>query len=76
MIYQNETSGFTVHPSPIRSAIFDAGDTSRINVACFMADLFTDDDPWSEWKGKMSVIYNQQPIAASAESPKRIALGG
>ena len=69
LIDQNEVSGFMVHPSPIRSAIFDAGVTSRINVACFMADLITDNDAWSEWKGKMPVIYNQQPTAASAESP-------
>ncbi len=49
-----------VYPSPIRSAIFDAGKTSRINVACFMADLISDDDTWNEWKGKMPVIYNKE----------------
>lgn len=32
--------------------------TSRINVAHFMADLITDNDIWSNWKGKMPVIYN------------------
>ena len=54
-----ETTEFSVHPSPIRSAIFDAGVTSRINVGCFMADLISDDDTWKEWKGKMPVIYNK-----------------
>jgi NAD(P)H-binding len=48
-----------VYASPIRSAIFDAGVTSRINVAHFMADLITDDDTWNKWKGQMPVIYNQ-----------------
>jgi len=47
-----------VHPSPIRSAIFDAGEVSRINVASFMADLITEDHIWTKWKGRMPVIYN------------------
>ncbi|WP_430414166.1 NAD(P)-dependent oxidoreductase [Parasphingorhabdus sp.] len=49
---------FELNPSPIRSAIFDAGSTSRMNVAIFMADLITEDQIWSRWKGKMPVIYN------------------
>jgi len=68
LIDETETSVFTVHPSPIRSAIFDAGVTSRINVASFMADLITDNDTWNEWKGKMPVIYNQEPEAAVSEA--------
>lgn len=44
--------------SPTRSAIFDTGETSRINVGWFMADLITDLHTWNEWKGKMTVIYN------------------
>ena len=59
LIDEAETTEFSVHPSPIRSAIFDAGVTSRINVGCFMADLISDDDTWKEWKGKMPVIYNK-----------------
>jgi len=55
-----ESSEFEVHPSPTRSAIFDAGKTSRINVACFMAELVCDDDIWSSWKGRMPVIYNKE----------------
>ncbi len=50
---------YTVHPSPTRSAIFDAGQTSRINVACFMADLICDEEAWRQWVGKMPVIYNK-----------------
>ena len=59
LIDEAETTEFTVHPSPTRSAIFDAGVTSRINVACFMADLIGDDEIWNQWKGKMPVIYNR-----------------
>lgn len=49
---------YEIHPSPLRSAIFDAGRTSRINVAHFMAELLADDDAWSRWKGQMPVIYD------------------
>jgi nucleoside-diphosphate-sugar epimerase len=54
---EDHVTAYTVHPSPTRSAIFDAGATSRINVAHFMADLITDDAVWSAWKGRMPVIY-------------------
>jgi hypothetical protein len=52
-------SEYSMHPSPTRSAIFDAGVTSRINVAHFMADLITDAELWSRWNGQMPVIYNR-----------------
>lgn len=51
-------SEYSVFASPTRSAIFNAGKTSRINVAHFMAKLVSDDDCWSQWKGQMPVIYN------------------
>ena len=60
LIDESTTTKFSVHPSPIRSAIFDAGVTSRVNVGCFMADLIGDDKTWNEWKGRMPVIYNQE----------------
>lgn len=56
-----EVTEYDTHPSPIRSAIFDSGQTSRINVAHFMAELITDDDIWHQWQGQMPVIYNRQP---------------
>jgi len=56
---EDSVTEYSIYPSPIRSAIFDAGTTSRINVAHFMADLVTDDDIWLMWKGKMPVIYNK-----------------
>ena len=34
---ESEVTEYAVHPSPIRSAIFDAGLTSRMNVGDFMA---------------------------------------
>jgi nucleoside-diphosphate-sugar epimerase len=52
-------SDYEVYASPTRSAIFDAGITSRINVGHFMADLITDNDIWKKWKGQMPVIYNK-----------------
>ncbi|MBE9063047.1 NAD(P)-dependent oxidoreductase [cf. Phormidesmis sp. LEGE 11477] len=54
-----QVSQYEVHPSPIRSAIFDAGSTSRINVGDFMANLITDDSLWNQWEGQMPVIYNK-----------------
>lgn len=52
-------SDYTVHASPTRSAIFNAGQTSRVNVAHFMAELITNELVWNEWKGRMPVIYNR-----------------
>ncbi len=52
-------SAYDVYPSPIRSAIFDPGQTSRINVAHFMSDLITKEETWQTWKGQMPVIYNK-----------------
>ncbi len=60
LINEREVSEYEVHPSPTRSAIFDAGKTSRVNVGHFMADLITDDDTWQKWKGQMPVIYNKE----------------
>lgn len=61
LINESEVTEYDLHPSPIRSAIFDAGVTSRMNVGHFMATLITDDDTWNKWKGKMPVIYNKVP---------------
>jgi len=59
LIDESEVTQYEVYSSPIRSAVFDAGKTSRINVASFMADLITDDDMWGKWRGQMPVIYNK-----------------
>lgn len=56
---EETVSDYEIHPSPIRSAIFDPGKTSRINVGHFIADLIMEDELWNDWKGKMPVIYNK-----------------
>lgn len=58
LIDAEKISPYEIHISPIRSAIFNAGKTSRINVAHFMAELVTNDTAWDKWKGQMPVIYN------------------
>jgi hypothetical protein len=57
LIDDNEVTDYEIHPSPIKSAIFNAGKISRINVAHFMASLISDSDLWNKWKGQMPVIY-------------------
>lgn len=58
LIDTDEVTEYEVHVSPTRSALFNPGTTSRINVGDFMADLIIDADTWNKWKGKMPVIYN------------------
>lgn len=58
LVNELEVSGYEVYASPTRSAIFDAGSTSRINVGHFMAELINQDALWKRWRGKMPVIYN------------------
>lgn len=67
LVDEEAVSAYETHPSPIRSAIFDSGKVSRINVAHFMADLITDDKVWREWKGRMPVIYScsESPTAST-----------
>lgn len=60
LIDDSEVTEYEVHASPIRSAIFDPGTTSRINVGNFMANLIADRDTWNKWKGQMPVIYNKE----------------
>ena len=59
LIDVGQVTEYELHPSPIRSAIFDPGQTSRINVGHFMADLITNDNTWQQWQGQMPVIYNK-----------------
>lgn len=60
LIDEAKPTDISVHPSPVRSPIFDPGKTSRINVACFMAALISDEEVWKRWVGKMPVVYNRQ----------------
>jgi len=59
LIDESEVTEYEIHPSPIRSAIFDAGTVSRVNVGSFMAELITDQNIWMKWRGKMPVIYSK-----------------
>jgi nucleoside-diphosphate-sugar epimerase len=61
LVDRDTVTEYEVHPSPTRSALFDPGTSSRINVAHFMATLVTDDEAWLAWRGKMPVIYDGQP---------------
>lgn len=60
LINDDNVTGYSLHSSPTRSAIFDPGKTSRINVAHFMTQLILDDNLWNKWKGQMPVIYNDK----------------
>ncbi|WP_282031023.1 NAD(P)-dependent oxidoreductase [Winogradskyella eximia] len=62
LINEENVSDYEIHPSPTRSAIFNAGKVSRINVGHFMASLIKDDTLWSKWKGQMPVIYSKSPL--------------
>ena len=59
LINEDEVTDYEIHASPTRSAIFNAGKVSRINVGHFMAGLITEDNLWVKWKGQMPVIYKQ-----------------
>ena len=59
LIDEDQVSQYDISASPTRNAIFDAGSTSRINVADFMSELAINSALWNKWKGKMPVIYNQ-----------------
>lgn len=57
---EDKVTEYSQHKSPTRSAIFNAGKTSRINVGHFMARLLSDNALWQKWQGQMPVIYNKQ----------------
>lgn len=58
LIDQSQISDYQWYQSPTRSALFNAGETSRINVANALCRLVLDDDLWQQWRGQMPVIYN------------------
>ncbi|MEW6486764.1 MAG: NAD(P)-binding oxidoreductase [Thermodesulfobacteriota bacterium] len=69
---ENRVTAYEVHPSPTRSAIFDPGKTSGVNVAHFMAELIADDDAWRRWKGQMPVIYNKTASRAAQPGSAKV----
>jgi nucleoside-diphosphate-sugar epimerase len=58
LINEDKVTPYTLHQSPKRSALFNPGKTSRINVAHLMASLITNYKLWNTWKGQMPVVYN------------------
>ncbi|APQ19043.1 NAD(P)-dependent oxidoreductase [Maribacter hydrothermalis] len=58
LINEDQVNDYEIFQSPTRSAIFNAGKVSRINVAHFMASLINDENLWRKWKGQMPVIYS------------------
>jgi len=57
LINEEDVSDYKTYTSPTRSAIFNDGKVSRVNVAAFMSKLVTDQNLWEKWKGQMPVIY-------------------
>lgn len=62
LIDEEVVTAYESYPSPIRSAIFNAGKISRINVGHFMAELMNDNKQWRKWKGQMPVVYSKTSI--------------
>ena len=57
---EENVTQYEIHNNKIRSAIFNPGKTSRINVSHFMVELVTNDKLWQKWKYKTPVIYNKE----------------
>jgi hypothetical protein len=58
LVNESEDSPYEVFESPISNVIFESKSTSRSNVAKFMYNLSVNNALWSEWVGKMPVVYN------------------
>ena len=67
LIDEEAVTAYELHASPTRSPLFNAGKTSRINVAHFMAEMMTGEDVWQRWKGQMPVIYNTATSGGDAK---------
>jgi putative NADH-flavin reductase len=62
LVNEDKITEYQIFDSTIRSPLFDAGTTSRINVGNFMSELINNESKWNEWKGKMPVIYNKSSM--------------
>jgi hypothetical protein len=60
LLSNQQVTDYELHTSPTRSALFNPGKTSRINVGNFIARLVLDYNLWNTWKGQMPVIYNKE----------------
>jgi len=59
LIDEEAESPYAICNQRVRSPIFNAGKTSRINVSHFMAELVTDEELWKKWLFKTPVIYKK-----------------
>lgn len=59
LINEEKVSEYEIVESIKRSPVFDAGKTSRINVAHFMVELLLNEKLWNTWEFRMPVIYNK-----------------
>lgn len=62
-LIKGEGSAFDVDEALVAS-LFAPRTTRMANVACFMADLATDDATWRRWRGRMPVIVDAVPEGA------------
>lgn len=60
LINKDNVTKYSLYASPNRSALFNPGKTSRINVGNFMSRLIIENELWIIWKGQMPVIYNKE----------------
>jgi len=66
-LFDEETkSEYEIFENKIRSPVFNAGKTSRINVGHFIVDLLTNNNSWENWKYKTPVIYNKEWASVNA----------
>ncbi len=59
LIDEDKETPYAIYEHRIKSPIFNAGKTSRINVSHFIADLVTDEGLWRKWSYKTPVVYNE-----------------
>jgi len=59
LVDDDRVSDYENHLSPIRSALFNPGQVSRINVADFISRLLMEDKLWEQWKSQMPLVYNK-----------------
>jgi len=60
LVTEVQVTDYEIFKSPQRSPIFNAGKTSRINVAHFMMKLISNEELWNEWKFCLPVVYNKE----------------
>lgn len=56
-LIEGHVSSYTVHERP-QKGLFVGGETTRANVAHFMADLILDQSLWKKWMSQMPVPMN------------------